>query len=329
MNRTTLSTAVLAAAVAAVAGTPLVASAAEGTLYGSLRAGIVSGDDDVNGRRLDLGATNSDGSIGGQGLYSRIGVRGSADLGNGSSAGLQVERSVEGTLGNRLHNVWIDGAWGRLTLGQQNNPYRSARKWDQTWFMGGQFGADRGSRIEGVNYSSNLAGPFSFSVMATANDTDTANDDVDGWTVTAGYDFGLAKLDVAHETNEIDGQGFDNTAIGINGSVGAFGWYLAYQSADDNSDAGANDTDSIGGFASISLSDTNIIYAYHVNHSGDGANAFGSATLGSDPTETVLGYSHSFGGGVTFIAEYLNRDLDTGTAGSDPDLLALALKVDF
>ena len=414
MNRKLI--AVLAATtMAGAAGFSAIASA-EATLYGSVRAGIVSGDDDGadSSNRLDFGATGNDGSIGGQGLYSRLGFKGETDLGNGMSAGLKIERGIGDTLSTRHTNVFVGGGWGTLTLGQQDNVYRPARNWDQTYFLGGQFGDDGGSRVEGVRYDTS-SGPFSLSVMAEANDasddeaeaemfhyftavptgsgaevveeddlrgqpqfipagtnsaatcsaisatsgsecaqaytiggdadtdgtTDPAtassitrtpaesNDGVDAWAINAGYDFGVVNLGVSHRTTEVGA--FDNTAVGINGSAGAIDWYLAYQTASDNADDGVNDTDSIGGFVSFDMSERNKIYAYHVQHEADdaGATAFGDDELGQEPTETIVGYSHSFGGGVTFIGEYLKMDKDTDKDGSDPSVLVLALKVDF
>ena len=326
MNRKLIVAAVSAALIGGFGLASVASAQTESTLYGSLRAGIVSGDDDINGSRLDLGGTGNDGT---NIFFNRFGIRGSSDLGNGASAGFEMEVGLDSNLNTRLANVWIDGTWGRLTLGQQSNPYHSARKWDQAIYLGDAYSASVGSRIEGVQYSSNFDGPFSFSVMANANDTGTANDDVDAWTFTAGYDFGPFKLDVSRQTNEIDNSlPLETTAIGINGSVGPFTWVLAYQDANDT-DAGGNDTDSIGGFVGFNLSAANLIYAEHVNHSGNGANAFANIALGSDPTETILGYSHTFGGGVSFVAEYRSLDMDTNMAGGKPTLLALALEVDF
>ncbi len=402
MNKSIVAIAV--AGLVGAVGFTSVAAAAEGQLYGSIRAGVISSDDDGadSGNELDLGGTGTDGNVGGQGLYSRIGVKGEADLGNGASAGFQVERGVGATLSNRHHNVWIGGSWGKLTIGQQGNPFRSAAHWAQTWFLGGQYRFnDSGSRNEGIRYDL-ASGPFNLAIMATANDnqtdvplastapsattvvtTNTAereyDDGVDSWIIAAGYDIGPVTLNVAHRTDNTDIQAAplavgataaagnntaallqaatnttanaldkntndtslegtrssDNTAIGLNGSFGPVGWYLAYQTSSDNANVLENDVDSIGGFVSFAASERDLLYFYHVSHDADRetrANVSNeNVTLGTDPSETILGYSHSFGGGVTFIAEYLTFDKDrpTGVDGSDIDVLALALKVDF
>ena len=116
---------------------------------------------------------------------SRIGIKGSEDLGNGAEAGLHWETKVgaAGGLQNgdgRHANVWYSGAFGKITIGQQGNPYRNAANWDQSWWLGGvnrpngNFGGDGGSRLQGVRYDGS-AGAFNFSVMATAqNDSSNA-----------------------------------------------------------------------------------------------------------------------------------------------------------
>lgn len=479
MKKQLIATAITAITAAAIGFTAVAQADAE--LYGSIRAGVVSSDDDGanSGNRLDLGATENDGTIGGQGLYSRIGFKGSTDLGNGASAGFKVERQVgKDALTTRHTNVYVGGSWGKLTLGQQDNPYRNARHWDQTWFLGGQNSTDGGSRIEGLNYALS-SGAFSLNIMAVANDTnidtadgsfstsaiqtitvegtdavtaedavagvvgvtgvagvgsigdadyvaavtavthvdtvvavdavigisdvvvtgrgpslhDTDDDDstpdvavpeisgddgIDGWVIQAAYDFGPVVLNFAHQTNSkevslpalsglqaisggvaaaddtadktaatraaaiteinntvtgaVDANATrDTTAFGLNGSAGSLDWYVAYQASELNTDNYENDVDSFGGFLGYNLNEKNTLYAYHVAHSADRStyDAAGAVKRGEDYTETILGYSRKMGPDMTFIAEYLTLDHDTDAVGSDPSVLALALKYDF
>lgn len=417
----------IAITVAAALMVPMASHAVDATLYGSIRAGLVSGDDDLpnSGRNLDLGATGTDGDLNEQGLYSRIGVKGSSDLGNGMTAGLHLERGVGSTLSTRHTNVWISGGFGKLTFGQQDNPYRQARNWDQAFFLGGQYGfGDGGSRLEGIRYDMSN-GPFKLAVMATANDnqTDSAactataacttdrtavhgvththasraraeyDDSVDSWVIAAGYNFGIVNLNVAHRTNNTDievpaltsagmqtnagdadeaamiaadrttaiieaekavdmleygtpaaraagddgiiGRISDNTAIGLNGSLGAVSWYLSYQTSSHNASNHENDVDSVGGFLSFKPSENDTLYFEYVSHSADRetrAGTNGAVHIGESPTETIFGYSRKFGAGVSFHAEYLSidKDLPSGADdGSDPSTLVLAMRVDF
>ena len=174
---------------------------------------------------------------------SRIGIRGTEDLGNGASAGFVFERGSDGAgaLNRRHENVWIKGGWGQLTLGHQGNPYRDAANWDQSFWIGGnnRYG-DGGSRINGLKYN-NAAGPFSFSLMATADDTDSSapgsttrvcatnggcdefteaatrdghyavttpavddEDGIDSFVATAHFDIGVATLNAGWRSNNQD-----------------------------------------------------------------------------------------------------------------------------
>ena len=186
---------------------------------------------------------------------------------------------------------------------------------------------------------------------------ETSGDDgIDGWILHAGYDFGVVALNVAHHadnkdtdvTGAVAGTGAsgdaattlannnaaadtasrDNTAIGVNGSVGPMDWYLAYQTSELNASGSGfedNDVSSVGGFVGFSASDKDTLYGYYVAHSADRA----TAGLGEDYTETILGYSRDMGPGIRFIAEYQSLDNDTDADGSDPSTLALAVRYVF
>ena len=174
--------------------------------------------------------------------YSRIGIMGSEDLGNGAEAGFQWESGLgdSGAVTNgRLANVWYSGAFGKLTAGQQGNPYRSAANWDQSWWQGGNNRYnDGGSRLQGIQYEGS-AGAFNFSLMGTASAADdgvaaysadfrthgataatvcqtAANDcsnstvtieaqdaetGVDSWIATGHYDMGVATINLGYQVN--------------------------------------------------------------------------------------------------------------------------------
>ena len=201
----------LAASVAASIGVlgSGIASAMEFSVYGSIRAGIYQKDTDdaatlarnakqANGMDSpdliefgedasfdedglgDRGANKAGGDAWETGVNnfgSRIGIKGSEDLGNGTSAGFVFERGTDDAteLGRRHENVWLQGGWGKLTLGQTGNVYRNAANWDQSTWLGGQArGGDGGARVNSITYDSNLGGPFSFSLQAVASDSSSA-----------------------------------------------------------------------------------------------------------------------------------------------------------
>jgi len=395
-------TAIAVAGLAGVIGFTSVAFA-DVSFYGRVTAGAVHVDNDKDG---DDGAWNL-GAVG-QGSNStsnagrlngtRFGFKGSQDLGNGMSAGFQIEREVREkhtpNVTRQRHNlVWLSGGWGKLTMGFQSNPYMNARNWDQTYLYGGNWGASY--RHEGINYSMSK-GPFSLNVMAlgqvesddatgmiaavdnsadntigdvAAGTTKTSgNDGIDGWIIHAGYDFGVAALNVAHHADNKDfdittaaagevgtndpqvasrtlatninngavdgGASRDRTAIGVNGAVGAMDWYLAYETSELNAGGNGfedNDTTSVGGFLGFQMSEKDTLYAYYVAHSGDRNiyNASGAVTRGEDYTETIVGYSRDMGPGLRFIAEYVSHDLDLEGGADGSDPSKLGLVVRY
>ena len=107
---------ILALAVAAALATPLAAQA-DTILYGSARVSVDYNDEDPADGYWDV-VNNA----------SRLGVRGSEDLGGGLSAVYQYEFGVDMTEGgnfesNRPKFVGLKGGFGTLTAGTQEPPY--------------------------------------------------------------------------------------------------------------------------------------------------------------------------------------------------------------
>ena len=185
-------------------GVTSVASAMEFQLYGSVRAGVhipTTGDvmqsdvldDTVPCPSLTTcilkpviqtltpdtdneGTSAWDWGVGNAG--DRIGIKGSGDLGNGISAGFVFERGTDddNELDRRHQNAWIKAGWGKLTYGQQDNPYRNVANWDQAYWLGGSgHVGDGDSRLNGIRYDGGF-GPFSISVMGTESFDDETQD---------------------------------------------------------------------------------------------------------------------------------------------------------
>ena len=132
-----ITTSVVAGLLGALGYAPV--ASAEGTLYGSVRSGIIVKDDGESDAMWDLGSVDG-GDLGDSGdrLWSRIGVKASHELDNGMMAGLHIEKRLD-QFRTRHQNVWLGGDMGRITLGQQGSPYHSAVGWDGTNFTGGNF----------------------------------------------------------------------------------------------------------------------------------------------------------------------------------------------
>lgn len=113
--------------VVALAGAmAFTAASAETVLYGSIRLGA----------EVQKNHFNKEGELNKRGLQmedfgSRLGLKGSEDLGNGTKVIYQLEWGFNGMDGaqngegfkNRLAYVGLTGDWGTVALGRQNNPF--------------------------------------------------------------------------------------------------------------------------------------------------------------------------------------------------------------
>lgn len=130
--------------VVALAGAmAFTAASAETVLYGSIRLGMdvgknhygsVSEYDAAKGQYVNTGVKRNKRGIDMQDYGSRLGLKGSEDLGNGMKVLYQLEWGFNGMDGgskgegfeNRLAWVGVTGDWGTVALGRQNNPFTEA-----------------------------------------------------------------------------------------------------------------------------------------------------------------------------------------------------------
>jgi len=202
---------VLAVAVAAALATPFVAHA-DTILYGSARVELDYIDEDPVDSYWDV--VNS---------ASRLGVRGSEDLGGGLSAIYQYEFGVDMTEGgnfnsNRPKYVGLKGGFGQLTLGTQDTPYYNVAgitdifntdfSFGATAWLGGSFNGFRLNptstqdfgegalfRLDNsVYYSTPDFNGFSGQAMLVLNgdknDTQGYSNGIDEWNISALYSGG-------------------------------------------------------------------------------------------------------------------------------------------
>ncbi len=365
----------LAALLGGMLGFSSIASAMEFSVYGSLRAGVnQSSTDGVDKANTldDAGVINPTPAASDEetesvdtdkyginnGGLSRFGVKGSEDLGNGMSAGFHFERGlypstnehnhddgedaeVEHSLTLRHENVWIGGDWGKLTLGQQNNPYRAAANWDQSWLIGGNNRYDDGgSRISGIRYDSVALGPVRFALMVTeddnnngaqmessmsvndANDTTySANtytltapaveddDGIDLMIATLHYDIGdIATINLGLKTkgqeSNVAGDSYDNTVISANGVTGPLSWYVAFE---QNSDNFEESTIEAGGGAAAGDAGDQYFTMRNVAQDADTIGVF-LAYSASDHDTLYLEYEDSGVDGVDVNLESLDKE---------------------
>ena len=304
-----ITTSVVAGLLGALGYVPV--ASAEGTLYGSVRSGIVVADDGDSDAMWDVGSYDGfNDHLSSDRLFSRIGVRASHEVGDGMMAGLHIEKRLD-NFRTRHQNVWLEGAAGRLTFGQQSSPYQGATSWDGTNFTGGT-GQPLGSRSSGVSYASALGGPFDFKAMVM---DDNSNMDDEG--ETTGYGEGVDKFEVSGSlaaggmninVGYADSDTNSHMGATVGGSFGGLGWEVGFET--DDPDSGAEDTSRVGFFVDYGIGDGSV-YFYLADQSG-----------ATDDSTWTAGYSHGLGSGVKVIGEHRDRD-------SDGTLSILAVVVGF
>ncbi|MBS7820851.1 porin [Wohlfahrtiimonas chitiniclastica] len=112
--------------VVALAGAmAFTAASAETVLYGSIRLGA-----EVQKNHYDKAGVKNKRGLQMEDFGSRLGLKGSEDLGNGTKAIYQVEWGFDGMAGGkgadyelRLAYIGLTGDWGTFALGRQNNPF--------------------------------------------------------------------------------------------------------------------------------------------------------------------------------------------------------------
>lgn len=181
---------IIAAAVAAAVIAPMSAIAAGPTLYGKVHMSVNWLDNDAD---YDSWSLNSN--------ASRIGVKGSEDLGNGMKVGYLIEWSVgmDGSLnaaqaGNakdlnlRNRAVTVSGGWGTVLAGQWDTPMKVlGRKVDM---FGERLGDNR-----------NLNRGAALIDLRTPNTVAYVTPNMAGFSVTAAYVFdATSKVNTADDT---------------------------------------------------------------------------------------------------------------------------------
>ena len=322
----------LAVGLASALGFTSVAIAADATLYGSVRSGVVYEKPDGGDATWDLGSVDAGDLGSGDKLWSRIGVRASHDLGNGMTGGLHIEKRLDG-FRTRHQNVYLSGAFGKVTLGQQGGVYHAARTWDGTQLFGGN--ADlTGPRLQGVSYSSMLGGPFSFSAMITDdNSMGPAMDcHVQNPSRCKHEKDGSLKRDDMGNLVPIDvggkGNGFDSYEMAVTYSADVATVALGYAG-----DQGASEVNVFGGTVGGSVTGFDWKVGYEKQSDGGpshygafvsyaGAYAYYEGQNQNLPYHFVIGYSRPLGTNTRIILEHLSSE-------DALNKTALALRVDF
>ena len=261
------------------------------TVYGNLRFGVQVDKTDGADRVWNHGANKG----------SRLGIKGSTAAGAGLTAGFHWERAANADFGKRLHNVYLSGAFGTVTFGQQNGPYYGATTWDNSHALGGLTdfidNVNKSSRASGVSYASNLGGPFSFKVLAgsATGGAEASGDGINNLQVSGSLNAGPITLNLGYQDNDDADERIGGT---VSGNLAAIDWKVGF---DSGSDAGGKDIDDDR-------------YGLHVGYTIGAGNAyvqFSDMDSDDDTKDTdglLLGYAHTLADNVVVYAEYATSD---------------------
>ena len=169
----------IAVAVSSALALPMAAHAVEGSVSGHVNRAIISVDGGANDG--DLQHVDSNAS------ETRFRFTGSEDLGNGTTAGVQLELGRPSEWRTRHANVYLSGGFGKLTIGQASTAADNmahARLGGPSWLggvtnwcsyhsdSGGPACASNdGGRSDVLRYDTPAIGPASVAVSAGNNES--------------------------------------------------------------------------------------------------------------------------------------------------------------
>lgn len=284
----------------AVLGTVAGASFAQTnvTIYGVADAGL---------SRIDNGRDNITALQSGQQSGSRIGFRGTEDLGGGLSAIFTLENGFsidDGNLGQggrlfgRQAFVGLQGGFGAVKLGRQYNPIRTAVENIDPF---------------GLGLAGNAANVFSVYGERADNTLNYTSPNFGGFSGQAQYSFG--EVAGSTSTGRQVGLSASYSAGPINVILAHHDQNLTATAAGTTVDAGDANTTFLGGTYDFGVAKLHAAYAR-----SKGETAVGVTNLDRD--DAMLGVSAPIGAG-TILASYIRRNDDIGGGTRDADQWAI------
>ena len=279
----------VAIAVAAAFAAPLAAQA-ETTVFGKVHLSVSTVEEKASGTVLTD-------NIQVQSHASRLGFKGSHDLGGGMKANYHLEWGVnqESSPGLSSRNQWIGlgGGWGEIRVGRHDTPLKiSQGKFDQFGDTGGDFAGPESA------YTTN-------SFKMVQGDLRVAN--------AIAYIGKFGDLTVAAAAVPSEGDGTtsgdglaDTTSVALMYSAGPLYLALAQDSYDNTGAAATNTTDSlVRGTVTYKIGTMQLGFVYESGGNGD-----------ESADKDVMGVSFGMGLGASnkIKAQYMTaEDAQTGT----------------
>jgi predicted porin len=315
---------VLSLAIAAALVAPM-AAMADATVYGKVR---------VASTKIDADVADS------WGMYdesSRLGIKGSEDLGDGLKAIYKMEFGVAtgsafGGLSGRNAYVGLAGGFGTALAGRHDTPMKmSTGKLDlfadtigDNDMGGTHMGIIMDRRVDGaIAYvSPSMSG---FTVAGAVVQTTATDDFQDAISVAAMYSNGPWYGSLAYEALDGDMTGGNDekqTRIGL-GMLGMSGFSatLVYETRSDIGGTADSDTTAYTLNGAYKMGAHTIKAAYN-SIDGDGASS------GADADGYALGYQFNFSKRTDAQVLYTNKDFDAATA-NDKSKFSLQLNTKF
>lgn len=311
---------------------------ADVTVYGQANAGLV------------LHKANGTTKTKIDNLYtpSRLGFRGTEDLGDGLKASFQLEQQVNIDTGDGMNfgqrEAWValSGGFGKLGLGRGKTPYTNTADYFEIFdgsslglaiygvdsvTNAGALGATAsagGARFHNsVRYDSNNLDGFTAAVQLGVgeNETDTVKE-TRALSLNARYNFGQFGVFGAYSSISDAGgvAGADKTALLLGGAAkfDALTVQLGWQRGE--LDANQSERDSVISTLAYAVGPTT--YKAGILLAGE-QDLAGSSVANSDYRLMALGVKHALSKRTNLVAEYARKDAD----GSANDQTALTLAV--
>jgi len=340
MNKT-----LIAMAVAGVMAAPMTAMA-DATIYGKVHVSIDSGDD------------GQDSALYWQTNSSRLGFKGSEDLGGGLKAIWQYESAVNvgdgtTTIGGRNTFLGLQGGWGTLLGGRHDTPFKSVGR--ITDLFGDQVGDTRNlnSGRDGLGQGSTVGFDLrtqntvaymtpsfggGFKIAAAYVIEDGVDTKQDALSVSAGWKTGNWNVALAYETH---GEGWNTagteTETGIRAGVkwtpGAWILALGYSALTDLDGVSGDDSAAINAGVGFKMG-KNLLKAQYVMADNEGTDV--------DSAMIAVGWDYNMSKRTTAYVAYAATDNDANVgftadgsghggevgvagAGQDPSVISFGM----